>query len=180
MHLARKITVITTHMLRGTLRENKKKRSLHYLKQSGSIVLFTALFYYTGLFNRSSYFAFIVIAFILLTSILTITGVRSSIVTQAQKITDDPDNSSIFIPTTVIIGETGISLHDEFSERKFRWAAFIKKQENSDYYFLFYNSLEAVIIPKRVFRSDEDKILFDKLLVQFLSFDAEIGYLIKN
>lgn len=158
----------------------QRKRSLYYLRQMGTIVLFTTVFYYTGLFDRSSLFAFIVIAFILLTSVLSITGVRSSIRQQAEKISDDPENSSIFTTTIVTISETGILLHDEFRECKFQWQAFTKKQEDDDYYFLFYSSLEAIIIPKRVFKSAEDKILFEGLLSQFLSFDAEVGYLIKN
>jgi hypothetical protein len=157
----------------------QKKRGLYYLRQMGTIVLFTAVFFYTGLFDRSSIFAFIVISFILLTSVLSITGVRSSIIQQAKNISDDPENASIFIPTVVTISETGILLMDEFSERKYQWLAFTKKQENNDYYFLFYSSLEAIIIPKRVFKHSE-QLLFDGLLSRFLSFDAELGHLIKN
>lgn len=157
-----------------------KKRSLYYLRQIGTIVLFTAVFYFTGLFDRSSMFAFVVIGFILLTSIVSMTGARSAIVGQADKISDNPENSSIFLINNVTISETGILLQDEYTERKFRWPAFIKKQENGAYYFLFYNASEAVIIPKKVFKSAADKALFDGLLVQFLSFDAEVGYLIKN
>jgi len=157
----------------------QKKRGLYYLRQMGTIVLFTAVFFYTGLFDRSSIFAFIVICFILLTSILSITGVRSSIRQQARNISDDPENAAIFISTTVNVSETGLLLKDEFSERKYHWLAFTKKQENNEYYFLFYSSLEAIIIPKRVFKQSE-QILFDNLLARFLSFDADLGHLIKN
>jgi YcxB-like protein len=157
----------------------QRKRSLYYLRQIGTIILFTAVFFYTGLFDRSSIFAFIVISFILLTSVISITGVRSSIMQQAKKISDDPENTSIFAPAIVTISETGIFLQDEFTERKYQWQAFIKKQENSEYYFLFYSSLEAIIIPKRVFKTTE-QILFKSLLAQFLSFDAEVGHLIKT
>ena len=159
--------------------EKQKKRSLYYLKQMGTIVLFTAVFFYTGLFDRSSIFSFIVISFILLTSVVAITGVRSSIRQQAKNISDDPENASIFISTSVSISETGILLQDKFSERKYQWAAFTKKQENNNYYFLFYSSLEAIIIPKRVFKQSE-QILFEDLLARFLSFDADLGHLVKN
>jgi hypothetical protein len=157
----------------------QKKRSLYYLRQMGTIVLFTGVFFYTGLFDRSSIFAFVVISVIVLTSVLSIAGVRTSIRQQASIISDDPENASVFLPTTVTISEAGILLHDEYSERKYQWPAFTKKQENNDYYFLFYSSLEAIIIPKRVFATAE-KLLFEEMLLRFLSFDAEVGYLIKN
>ena len=155
------------------------KRSLYFLKQLGTIVLFTGIFYYTELFDRNSLFAFIVISLILVTAILAITGVRSSIKNQAKKISNDPENSSIFVNTAVVISAAGIFLRDDLTERKLQWPAFIKKLENKEYYFLFYNSMEAIIIPKRVFKNKEDKLLFDSLLIQFLSFEAELGNLIK-
>jgi len=157
----------------------QRKRSLYYLRQMGTIVLFTAVFYFTGLFDRSSLFAFIVISFILLTSILSMTGVRSSIRQMAKKISDDPENASIFIASIITVSETGILIRDEFSERKYQWKAITKKQENTEYYFLFYSSLEAIIIPKRFFKAGEQS-LFENLLSRFLSFEAEIGHLIKN
>lgn len=156
------------------------KRSLYYLKQLGTIIIFTGVFYYTGLFDRSSLFAFVVISLILFTSVLSITGIRSTITSQAKKISDNPENSAIFLSTTVVISETGILLEDALTARKFKWEAFLKKQENNNYYFLFYNSFEAIIIPKKVFKTDAEKRLFDSLLIQFLSFDAEIGHLIKK
>ena len=155
---------------------NQRKRALYFLKNMGTIVLFTAVFYLTGLFDRSSVFAFVVISFILITSVLSITGVRSSIRQQAEKISNDPENISLFTTTAITISETGILLQDEFTERRFQWYAFIKKQENKEYYFLFYSSLEAIIIPKRAFKASE-QLLFEGLLSRFLSFDADLGTL---
>jgi hypothetical protein len=160
--------------------ENYQKRRRYYLKQIGTIVLFTAAFYYTGLFDRSSLFAFIVTGWILLTTIFSMYSARSSIMKEAEKTSNDPGNASVFSSTVVTISETGILLKDEFTESKYQWPAFTKKEENKEYYFLFYSSLEAIIIPKRVFKTSDDTILFEKLLMQFLSFDAEVGHLIKN
>jgi hypothetical protein len=64
-------------------------------------------------------------------------------------------------------------------ETRFQWKSFIKKQENREYYFLFTSSMQAVIVPKRVFKNTDEKIQFEKLLSQYLSFDAEIGHLVK-
>jgi hypothetical protein len=154
----------------------QRNRSRYYLRQMGTIVLFTGVFYYTGLFDRSSLFAFLVISVILFTSVLSITGVRSSIKQQAEKISNDPENTSLFGATSITVSETGILLKDEFTTRSFQWPAFIKKQENTSYYFLFYSSLEAIIVPKRVFKPGEEGV-FQQLLSRYLSFDAELGQL---
>ena len=90
------------------------------------------------------------------------------------------NNQSIFLDTQIDISETGISMKDELSETKLQWKAFVKKQENADYYFLFTNSIQALIFPKRIFKTAEDKARFQQLLSQHLSFDAEVGHLIKD
>ena len=155
--------------------ENLQKRRKYFLKHLGIIVLFTGMFYFTGLFDRSSIFAFLVIAFILLTTLVSMTGIRSSINKQAQTLSDDPYNSSIFLPTVLTASDTGILLQDELTETNCKWQAFVKKQENKDYYFLFFNALQAIVIPKRVFRNTAEKSQFDKLLSQFISLEAEVG-----
>lgn len=159
--------------------EKNKKRYLYFLRQLISVLIFTGLFYYSGLFSRGILISVVATTLIFLTSILSITGIRSSINKQSELITNDPDNESLFTNTLLSVSDTGFFLKDEFKECKFLWKAFVKKQENIDYYFLFYNSLEAIIIPKRIFKVSEE-ILFKKLLTQNLSFDAEIGHLIKS
>ena len=155
-----------------------KKRYKYFLRQLVSVLIFMSLFYYTGLFNRGILFNSIAITLILLTFILSITGTKSSINKQSELITSDPDNESLFTRTVLTVSENGIVLKDEMKEWKFQWKAFVKKQENNDYYFLFYSSLEAIIIPKRIFKMSEE-ISFKELITRNLSFDAEIGHLIK-
>ena len=157
----------------------KNKRIRYFLRQLFSILVFTLLLYLTSLFSRDKIFSILVVIAILFTSVLSLTGVRSSLNKQAKKIADHAFNSALFTLTHLSISETGILLKNEFTERKFLWKAFVKKQENADYYFLFYSSLEAIIIPKRIFKPFEET-LFSEILVRCLSFDAEIGHLIKN
>lgn len=157
----------------------QKKRTRYFLRQLFSILIFTLLFYYTGLFTRDKIFSIVAVVVILFTSVLSLTGIRSSLNKQAQKIADNTLNNALFSPTHLSASDAGILLKDEFTESKFTWRAFVKKQENADYYFLFYSSLEAIIIPKRIFKPYEET-LFAELLVRCLSFDAEIGHLIKN
>lgn len=160
--------------------ERKKKRFYYYIRQIIPIVLFIIAFYYTGIFERNSKFILLILAFIFLTSLLSLFNVRSNTVKQAEKVADDPGNSSIFLPISMIVSETGISTKDVLTETKFQWNAFIKKQESREYYFLFVSSMQALIIPKRIFNNADERIQFEKLLSQYLSFDAEIGHLIKS
>lgn len=160
--------------------ENRKKRLTYYGRQLLPILVFLFAFYYTGIFERNSTFILLIIGFIFLTSALSLFGVRSNTVKQAEKITEDPGNASIFIEQALIVTESGIHLKNEFTDTNYRWSAFTKKQESNDYYFLFINSIQALIIPKRIFIHESEKIMFDKLLAQHLSLDADIGYLIKK
>lgn len=158
---------------------NRKKRFTYYAKQVIPLLLFIIAFYYTGIFDRGSKFTLLILGFIFLTSLLSFIGVRSNTVTQAQKVVNDPNNTSIFLETKLIVAETGITTKDALTETMYQWNAIIKKQESKDYYFLFTSSIQALIIPKRIFNVDE-KAQFEKLLSQYLSFDAEIGHLIKS
>ncbi len=160
--------------------ENRKKRTTYYLKQLIPIAFFLLAFYYTGLFDRNSLFILVIAGFLVLTSLLSLFGVRSNIKRQAEKIAENPANSSIFLPLALSASEAGLSIKDELSEGRFQWKAIIRKQENHQYYFLFINGIQAIIIPKRAFHSSDEKQLFDKLLQQQLSFDAEIGHLLRS
>ena len=160
--------------------EKRRKRINYYTRQVIPIILFIIAFYYTGIFERNSKFILLILGFIFLTSLLSLFNVRSNTVRQAEKVADDPDNSSIFLDILMIISETGISTKDALMETKFSWKSFIKKQESREYYFLFVSSMQALIIPKRIFNSTDEKKQFEKLLSQYLSFDAEIGHLVKS
>ncbi|MEO6489413.1 MAG: YcxB family protein [Ferruginibacter sp.] len=160
--------------------DNRKKRLWYYVKQLIPILLFLFAFYYTGIFERNSKFILLILGFIFLTSALSLFGVRSNTIKQAKKITDDPGNSSIFLERSLFISESGIIAKDALIEIKYQWEAFIKKQESREYYFLFTSSIHAIIIPKRIFHNDVERKQLEKLLSQYLSFDAEIGPLLNS
>ena len=160
--------------------EQKKKKINYYLRQvliNGGII---AIIFYTGFFSMHYWYMYIYLGILLLTTVFQIFSSRNSIATQAEKVTNDENNASIFSEKTVEIDDTGISLKDAVTESKFRWEAFVKKQENNHYYFLFTSSIEAIIIPKRIFKLAEEKSKFEKLLIQHLSLDAEVGHLVKG
>ncbi|MEO7524738.1 MAG: YcxB family protein [Ferruginibacter sp.] len=159
---------------------NKKKRLLYYAKQVLPLLIFLLAFYYTGLFDRNGKFISLIAGALLLTSLLSLLGVRTNMMKQAQKVADNPENRSIFLDMTVIVSEAGITVKDELKETKYQWGSVIKKLESKNYYFLFVNAIQGIIIPKRAFNSTEQKAQFEKILGQYVSFEAELAHMIKD
>jgi hypothetical protein len=160
--------------------QNRKKRTQYYLKQLIPLVFFALAFYYTGLFRRDSLFILVIAGFMLLISALSLFGVKSNITRQADKIVSNPDNQSIFLPGTLTASDTGLTIRNEIAESKYQWKGFIRKQESAQYYFLFLSAIQGVIIPKRIFNTADEKSQFEKLLQQHLSFEAELGHMIRS
>lgn len=152
---------------------NKKKRMFYYGKQIVPILIFLAAFYYTGLFDRPGKYILLIAGALLLTSFLSLIGVRANTMKQAERIADNEENDSIFIDMTLTISESGIMVKDELKEIRYQWKAIIKKLESQNYYFLFHNAMQAIIIPKRAFTSADHKAQFEKLMSQYISFGAE-------
>ena len=159
---------------------NKRKRLLYYAKQLLPILILILAFYYTGFLHRSDKFILLVVGFLVATTLLSFLGVRTATMRQAEKIAVDPANSSIFLEHLVSISDSGIIIKDELKEIRFQWTAIIKKLESQNYYFLFHNSIQAIIVPKRVFISQDEKLQFEKLLSQHLTFDADVSHLLKR
>jgi hypothetical protein len=159
--------------------DKRKKHFFYYGQQLLTNGIIVVILLYSGLFNYKSSWLYIYMGILLAIVLLQFFAGRSKVKKQGDKITGDPYNASIFLDTVLEISETGIFRKDDTKEIRYNWNAFIKKMENDDYYFLFVNKIEALIIPKKVFRSTTEKDNFDHLLTLHLSFDAEIAHLIK-
>ena len=158
----------------------RKKRQMFYAKQSVPILIFLLAFYYTGLFDRPGKFILLIGGFLMITTLLSFIGVRTNTMKQAESIAENPENDSIFNELNVVASETGLLIKNDLKETKYQWASIIKKLESRNYYFLFHNAMEAIIIPKRAFSNEEEKVRFEKLLSQYLSLDAEVFHLLKR
>lgn len=158
----------------------KKGRLKYYLRQvlinSGviAILFFTDIFR----FNRTS--LYIYVGVMLVITLMQIFNARLNVKKQAEKTAAAPGNQNFFLDLTIDISDAGVISKNEIAETKYRWPAFIKKEENNEYYFLFTSDVQALIFPKRVFKTGTDRQQFEKLLSQHLSFDAEVGHLIKE
>lgn len=103
---------------------------------------------------------------------------KNNLQKQAKKFANNDQNASIFLLTTHQFSSTGIQLKDDVSDTFLQWKAIVKKEETNTYYYLFTNSVQALIIPKNVFNSADDIQQFEKLLHVHVSFNAEVGHLI--
>lgn len=160
--------------------QNTSKRRKYYLRQLIAPVIFMAAFYYTGLLKRDTSFILIIVGFLLLTTVLSMMNNRNNVRKQAERIAEDPGNQSMFREHLLQATENGLLIRDELVETKYAWKAFTKKMENPQYYFLFINNIQAIIIPKKIFTDPAVQSRFDKMLAQHLSLDAEVGHLIKS
>ncbi|MEI7735396.1 MAG: YcxB family protein [Ferruginibacter sp.] len=131
----------------------------------------------TDKFDNTFIIGIPVFAFILLSSAFSL---KPRIKKLALKFSASADNISVFRMTDYTFSETGVITKDDVKEIQFQWAAFIKKAETTHYFYLFLHSTSALIIPKRIFRSQVEKDLFTQLLSAHISFDAEIGHLVKQ
>jgi len=159
--------------------DRKKARLTYYGRQllvNGGII---AILLYTQFFRASSTTLYIYVGILVVITVLQLLNGRINAKRQAEKITADEDNRSFFLEAIYDISDAGITRKDANIEAKYQWDAFVRKEETAEYYFLFTNSLQAVIFPKRVFKTAEDKKQFEKLLSQHLSFDAEVGHWVK-
>jgi hypothetical protein len=125
-------------------------------------------------------FFFISIAMMASIYLLPLFTVEMDTRKQINAFLNNPLNCYLLMKTEVIISETGISAKDEFTESKYQWNAILKKEETKEYYFLFTNSIQAIVIPKRILATAVEKETLSKLMAQHISFDAEVGHLIKK
>lgn len=153
--------------------ENRRKRIWYYLRQAVPLLAFIFAFYYTGVFQRNDTFISIVIVLIIVTSGLSLFNVRGNTLRTAEKIANKKENASLFYEKLVEINDRGIFTKTDQVEINYLWPAFIRKNETPEYYFLFTSALYALIIPKKAFPTASEKMEFEKILLQHLSFQAD-------
>jgi hypothetical protein len=110
--------------------------------------------------------------------VLPLLNGKNNIIRNAEKICDDVENESIFTTYNFVATDTDLLLKNKFVEAKYFWNAIVRKSETTTHYFLFENAMQAIIIPKRACKNDEEKLALSKLLSRNLSIDAEFNQII--
>jgi hypothetical protein len=89
-------------------------------------------------------------------------------------------NDNVFSDCLVTVSETGISSKGKFAASDYQWAGIVKKEETKEHYFLFLTTDQAIVLPKRAIASEAQKVQLEKLFAAHISFNAELGYLVKD
>jgi hypothetical protein len=152
----------------------KRKRINNILKQVFLFFLVISVLFFLNTHSLINIFSLPIFLLILGSTLLPLITGRSQMVKQASEIADDADNESIFKDILLSAEEYELVIKSVLVESKYNWKGFTKKTETEKYYYLFQNAMQAIIIPKRAFKNNEEKIAFDKILSRNLSLDAEL------
>lgn len=100
--------------------------------------------------------------------------VRRQIERYVDKLVKESGESRIFARSELSITERGIHEKSIDAETSYQWSAVLKRAEAYNCYYLYINSRLALVIPKRVFGSTQEKQEFEKLLLRHLSLSADL------
>ena len=121
------------------------------------------------LFPGLAIFGVTTLAYFLLVPTLVKRGVRQSVRTTLEQ----PENRHILEESEIVLMDTGIIDKDTASESKYTWEAIVRKAETPSSYYLYTNSHHAIVIPKRVLISPQEKQELQRLLDQHLPLSSE-------
>jgi hypothetical protein len=152
----------------------RKKNFVKTLKQSGSLILYFLIISYSVGIRTINKYSIPLGLLLFVTTILPLITRRASLVKQAESIAEKVENENIFTENIFTPTDADFQIKNKYCEVKYFWPAIIKKSENINYYFLFVNEFQAIIIPKRAFKNTEEQQAFDKILSRNLSLDAEL------
>jgi hypothetical protein len=99
--------------------------------------------------------------------------IKRSIQRRVKTILSQTENQHILEEAEVVLMDTGIVDKDNASESKYGWEAIVKKAETPTSYYLYTNSYHAIVIPKRVLVSTNDKQELERLFNQYLPLSSE-------
>lgn len=157
----------------------KAARRKYFIRQLIINLAIVGVFLYSNLFSVfDNKYLYIFFGFMFLSIGFNFFNQKNNLKAQAKKFANNDENASIFLLTTHQFSSTGIIIKDEVSNTTLQWKAIVKKEENDCYYFLYTNSIQALIIPKNVLKTIEDVKQFEQLLNMHISFNAEVGHLI--
>jgi hypothetical protein len=90
-----------------------------------------------------------------------------------KKVIKESGENRILPVTELTVSETGINSSSDLEDVTYKWNAIMKKTEVNKCYYLYLNARQALVIPQRVFASQNEKQEFDKLLAAHLPLQAE-------
>jgi hypothetical protein len=105
----------------------------------------------------------------LLVPVITLTsynGTPSRFKKRARKLLEKPENSSLLSEKELEISENGFIHSNSETRMDQKWSSIIKYAATKDYFYLYINSMQGHVIPKRLFASGKEIEEFDKFLTE--------------
>lgn len=85
---------------------------------------------------------------------------------RARKTIEETDNKHFLNERELIINEDGLTSISKDTTGQCKWSTILRYAETKEYFYLFPSSIQAYMIPKRLFRSQQEITDFDKFLTQ--------------
>jgi uncharacterized membrane protein len=117
--------------------------------------------------TRQNNYTFLAILGITLLLILTLIAYHQApygIKNKARKLVLKDENSHILNETELTINNSGILNNDNVSSVHQKWSSVVRYAITKDYFYLYTNSIQAQIVPKRLFTSQKEIEEFENFL----------------
>ena len=148
-------------------------RIRYYARVFALYSVIAALYIFTSRTHRIEIdlviFGVIGIIYFLLVPVLIKTSIRR----RTKQIIAEPENQHVLDESEIILTETGILDQDKVSQSRYDWDAIVKKSETTNSYYLYTNSYHAIVIPKRVIRTQHERDELQSLFNRFLPLSSE-------
>lgn len=155
--------------------EKKKSFRWYYLRQVAVNLFFIGVLFYSNLFQYWNTYLYIYLGIVIGLVLLQGFSTKKKLESKAAKIAADPANSSMFTEMEIQVSPAGIKVTGSSITSTYQWCAFTRKSENDTHFFLFTSAIQALILPKTAFSSQESLDEFRQLLLSYLSLEAELG-----
>jgi hypothetical protein len=74
------------------------------------------------------------------------------------------ENKHFLYESELSLTDDGITGSDILSTTSYKWSSIVKYAVTKDFFYLYINSIQALIVPKRLFKSQTEIEQFDKYL----------------
>lgn len=152
--------------------------NLHYVKHSKTIkqslfmqrfiapiiflILPLVLFWMTGEFLIGFFITFVLISVIWI--VFYPKYFFGHIKRNVKKALNEGSNDNLIGQHVFTFSEDGFIEKNRAGERKASWSSIENVEENDDYYFLFFSTMSAYILPKRSFPNEESQEEFKRMI----------------
>lgn len=99
--------------------------------------------------------------------------IKRSILRRVRNILAKPENHHVLEEAEVMLSDAGIVDKDTATESKYTWEAIVKKAETPACYYLYTSTYHAIVIPRRVIVSTQDKQELERLFNAYLPLSSE-------